>query len=258
MRGSGSFFLSFVLLLCMIGAATISGGCGGVAQAQAVLNDSVKTMDGVTTASMRIDTTSTINGRTFTGSMNVDEVITEEVTKLHMYGTADGTPVEMYMIGQSTYMKVMGTWYISQVPSAPGISQAGMGTIDDVSNYLSAASDPKITSEDSDSYTISYTVDNDSMLEAARRSPELAGRVERSISDMGEISGTMSVKISKSTKYVIENTGTLRCTGGPMGNGTVTATSRLLSVNSPLTIDLPSAAGDASPVSTPDLPPAGQ
>lgn len=260
--------LALVAAVSLVAVIFLSG-CGSSVNAEELLQKSQADLGKITSAKLQMDMNVDLGE-----SMNmVGDYTIEEVKegpgglKLKIAGKAEvagmGQEQQQELEGYYqdgtlyVYESITGKWYKQEsLTPQTGIDQMGMGSIDDLQVTLEHAQDAKVTSEDSDSYTVSFSLGDDYYEDfVLKRAEEQSAAGMGGNAEMLKAWGTptmdMTARVDKKTGRIIEMTGTMTYEDVPqVGDFTTEYTTTLVEVNEPIEIELPPEAFNAEPMPT--------
>ncbi len=260
--------VALLTLVAIIAAIVVLAGCGNGVDAKQILVKSGESMGKIKTAKFQMDMEMDAGeGQSTKATYMVEEVLDDpegiklKVTQKMEMDTGEGKEeqeTEMYLVGNTAYMldPTSGEWLKQEGISPQAVlNTMGMGSVSELKDSLKYAEDAKVTSEDTDSYTISCAFGDkfykDYMLksvEGMEDTPEYEEYL-KAIEEMEAPTMTMTMKVDKKTDYVTEVDGTItmKGEGTPEGGGesTTKIKSKLLEYNKPIEIVLPEEAKNA-------------
>lgn len=257
----------FFLLIGLV--AVFSAGCGGKSSAEAadILEKSNAAMQAITTFSMKMDGSYKME---MMEGMEQDIVMemrsdmsNPQDPKAQIVMSAAGMDMEMYLIGNYTYMEIPGQGWVKT--AVADMSQYSQMTPSEISKMSKGAEDIKIVSEKGGSYEISFKA-GEEYIQSVYQSEGVTDALGEEMSEMmadiyKNVTVTAVLEIDKKTLYVTGGTMKMEIKDAPM-IGTITADIDVeyTSMNEPLTIELPPEAAAAPEVdagelgTTPGLP----
>jgi len=239
------YLLVTVGALLALAMACLISGCQGVS-AREVLDNSGKTMAQITTAEMQMESSGTINGQSIETSGDIEEVASgSEGTKLKMTMQVAGQTMEVYMVGGTNYVATMGRWFRTSSPVSD-VGPIGLGSLKDIESEMSNANNPKIITEDSQSFTIAFSLRPDYL---QNKLNEYKARNSNLASTSQVTSNEITVKIDKSTKRATEETINMTIHTSQFGDGKSESHVKMIGYNIPIKIEVPPEALNA-----PELP----
>jgi hypothetical protein len=236
---------SLFVVLAIISAVT---GCQGV-NAKEILDSSQKTMVTMTTAKLHLDTNATVSGGPMQSSSDIEEVMNgPEGVKMKMTTEVAGQATEAYIVGGTSYVKMAGRWFKSSVPTSNG-GQVGLGSVKDVESAMSNAENPRMVTEDPESYTIAFVMRRDFIENRLNELKAQQGNLAGAIPEI--TSNEITMKVNKKTKNVTEVTTKMTTHGSQYGDANMESRMTILGYNMPISIEVPPEALNAPTLPAP-------
>lgn len=248
-----------VVLVAVVVVALMVAGCGqkkeSSADAKAILEDSSNKMQEVATvkADGSYEMSTQAEGAeemelSFQMEMDMSD---PNNPKGRMVMKGMGEDVDVYMDGGYAYAEVAGSGWVKTPLETGSLSQP---TPTEITQFAENAKDLKITSEDSNSYTLDFEIDRAYIEEQMAASEGFTVEGSEEYGEMIEAivnSMTMNAtfKVAKDTKYIEDATIKMEISDMPMaGNMAVNMKMSFSDYNQPVDVVLPAAAASAREV----------
>ena len=235
----------------------VTGTTAEARQAGSILLKSADAMASVTSVKTDMTMEAQVNGRTIAGQMQIEQVkkgASDIETK--MTGVLQGQECIMYVVGSTAFLYANGSWTKAKfpvVPSASGVSGMAMGSLGYVQDYLRAAPDPAIVSEDATSYAIRFNLGPDYFRKEIEKMK--AGGVDQG-SDAARANRDMQLTFTiNKTDYLVSDLKEAIVSHGAQAGGDVSTSMdfKLYGYDTPVSIIVPPEAQNA-----PEMPLPGE